>query len=222
MKNVAACISLILALVLSSCSNILIEDRLDTDTTTMLAALTPENIELSGVDTIQQPTKTTCGITAVTIVSNFCNAQSSTVEELISRNNVDPSQGTSTELLIQLLEFELPGRSIDYFHGEATSTLLSRIHTSLDAGNPLVAIMGAPNPYNKPLYDFHTVVIYGIDLERQVLLISNPYGYTEELSFIDFINRMSFSELGKYPIIQQLIIQNKLIDRNMLFVIGNS
>ena len=85
--------------------------------------------------------------------------------------------------------------------------MIKDIHASLNSQNPVVIFFGAPNPDNKPYYDFHGSVIYGINLDSETITIANVYGYNEEISLVDFLNRMSYAEISKYPFFQKISIK---------------
>ncbi len=59
----------------------------------------------------------------------------------------------------------------------------------------------------------------GINLEEKQVDIANVYGYEERIPIIDFLNRMSYSEIDKYPLMQRIIIKLELIDTNSVFLI---
>jgi len=83
-----------------------------------------------------------------------------------------------------------------------------------------VIFFGAYNPFNEPHYDFHASPVTGINLDSETITIANVYGFSEEISLVDFLNRMSFAETRKYPLIQQFIlVMTNLMDRNVYFLI---
>jgi hypothetical protein len=62
-------------------------------------------------------------------------------------------------------------------------------------------------------------LVTGIDLEKKQVNIANVYGYEEQISIVEFLNRMSYREIEKYPFMQRMIIKMGLIDTNSVFLI---
>ena len=62
-------------------------------------------------------------------------------------------------------------------------------------------------------------MVTGIDLEKKQVNIANVYGYEEQISIVEFLNRMSYREIEKYPFMQRMIIKMGLIDTNSVFLI---
>lgn len=185
-----------------------------------LSGLSPSNVEISNVQILTQPNSNTCGITAVTVMSNFFNNSNYTIEEVMQRNNVSLNQSTSQSDILTWLKKEIPEKTIKYHKNEDVNLMITEIHASLSDNNPIIIFFGSPNPYNSPMYDFHASTIYGINSIDETILISNSYGYEETISIVDFLNRMSFAELDKYPSTQKNIIKWGLIDKNMLFIVS--
>ena len=184
-----------------------------------LKTLQPRIIELDGINIIKQPTSTTCGITTVTIVSNFYNNTDYDANDLARKYNVNTARGSNNNDMIKWLQGELPGRIIVYKSNVSNEEMIRDIHSSLNNNNPIVINFGAPNPFNEPYYDFHVSVVYGINLENETIIIANTYGYREEISLIEFLNRMSYTEIHKYPPVQRFNIIRNRQDRNAYFLI---
>jgi hypothetical protein len=57
-----------------------------------------------------------------------------------------------------------------------------------------------------------------MDLMKKTIWISNAYGYSEEIPIVDFLNRMSFSQLKKYPpALQEVILRG--MDKNQILIL---
>ena len=166
-----------------------------------IESLEPRAIRLDKVSVKSHPVDGYCGISTVTVMSNFYNNTDLEPADLIAKYNT-----TGSKDMLECLEGELPGKIISYKSNVSNEEMLRDIHTSLCNGNPVVITFGAPNPFNEPYYDFHGSVVCGIDLDNQTITIANVYGYVEEISFADFLNRTSYTEIEKYPIVQQFVL----------------
>jgi len=183
----------------------------------VIKTLQPRAIELNDIAIKTQPDAYTCGITTVTVMSNYCNGTDYEVSDLINKYNA--SNGSTVNDIKKWLKGELPEKSIVYESNGSNESMMRNIHDSLSNNHPVAILFGSPNPYNKPYYDFHGSVVYGMNLDSQTITIANSYGYREETSLVDFLNRMLYTELDKYPSVQQFQIRRNRMDRNAYFLI---
>ena len=197
---------LILAVVLLSFFVfILFPDNVEVYTSTgsisaSIETLQPEIIELNHISVKKQPDAVTCGITAVTVMSNYYNNTDYEANDLIAKHN---SKGNTDGP--ELLRRELPGRNITFKSNGLNDEMIGDIHASLKSNNPVMVYFGAPNPYNEPFYDSHGSVVYGLNLDIETITIANSYGYREEISLVAFLNRMSYTERDKYTAAQRFL-----------------
>jgi hypothetical protein len=183
-----------------------------------IGSLQPRVILLNNVSVKKQPDSSTCGITSVTIMSNYFNNTDYEVKDLIKRRNANG--GASFDDMKKWLQLEMPEKNVVLKSKVSNEEMLRNIHASLDNNNPVLISFGAPNPYNKPFYDFHASVVYGINLDKEKITIANAYGFIEEISLVIFLNRMSFTEIDKYPLIQQTVLMRNEMDKNVYFLVN--
>ena len=165
-----------------------------------IGSLLPRVIELDGISVKKQPDATTCGITTVTVMSNYYSNTDNEVGDLLEKYGSKGNTDTA-----ELLQKEMPGREVIFKSNVTDDAMIRDIHASLNRGNPVVVYFGAPNPFNEPYYDSHGSVVYGINLDGKTITIANSYGYSEEITLIDFMNRMSYTERDKYTSAQRFI-----------------
>jgi len=182
-------------------------------------SLQPKIIKLNNIIIKTQPNSKTCGITSVTIISNYFNNTNYEVNDLIKKYNVNISKGSYNNDIKKWLQGEIPNKKFEIKLNGTNDTMIENIHSSLDNNNPVLIIFGAPNPYNKPFYDYHASVVFGIDLENEIITIANAYGYIEELSLIEFFNRMSLTEIDKYTLFHKFLITMNQMDINTYFLL---
>jgi len=185
----------------------------------IIESLQPKVIKLNNIILKTQPNSKTCGITSVTIISNYFNNTNYEVNDLIKKYNVNISKGSYNNDIKKWLQGEIPDKNIEINLNDANDVMIKNIHTSLNNNNPVLINFGALNPYNKPFYDYHASVIFGIDLDKGIITIANAYGYIEELSLVEFLNRMSLTEVDKYTFFHKLLIKMKRMDINTYFLI---
>ena len=165
-----------------------------------------------------QPDSTTCGVTSVAVMSNYFNNIDYEADDLKTKYNITKG-GASVAEMTEWLQAELPKKTIVFKSGGTSEELIGDIHSSLSNGSPVLILFASPNPYNVPYYDSHGSVIYGINLDSETITIANSYGYSEELSLIDFLNQMAYAERDKFPLIQQFIMKIISPEKNMYFII---
>lgn len=184
-----------------------------------ISKLEPRAVSVEGVKIYNQPSDSTCGIAAISTVVTHLKGEEVFPEELIVKYSIPEKGGMDYEGFLKYLSLELPEYEIEYAGGLDDSELIEAIHKQLTGNIPVPVFLGSPNPYNEPFYDFHASVITGIDLERNRVYIANAYGFEEEISILEFLNRMSYREIDRYPFMQKLIIKMELIDNNSIFLI---
>jgi hypothetical protein len=181
--------------------------------------LEPRKVSIEGVKIYTQPGDSTCGIATISTVVSYLKGEEVSPEELLIKHSLQEKGGMGYDGFLKYLSSELPEFEIEYAGGLDDSELIEAIHNQLAGNIPVPVFLGSPNLYNEPFYDFHASVITGIDLERNRVNIANVYGYEEEISLLEFLNRMSYREIDKYPFMQKLIIKMELIDNNSIFFI---
>jgi len=217
-KKILHALFAILSLLLFSCSSMTVYTNTG-ELRDTINTLQPRVIELSNIKIKPQPNGFTCGITTVTVVSNYYNNTDYEANDLIEKYRVNTSKGKTDNDMKKWLQSELPGKNIVYESNGTNEEMIGNIHTSLSNGNPVVIAFGSPNPYNEPYYDSHFSIVCGINLDNETISIANSYGYMEEISLVDFLNRMSFAEVDKYPSFLRLAIKMNRMGRNRYFEI---
>ena len=92
--------------------------------------------------------------------------------------------------------------------------LLLAINASLINGNP-VAICWAAKLDEE--WTLHWSVVTGMD--KEMIYVNNPYGYKEELSYEEFISRMTFNAFTNMPIGYKFGFAYGLFSKNTIIVI---
>lgn len=184
-----------------------------------ISKLEPRAVSIEGVKIYTQPNDSTCGIATISTVVSYLKGEEVPPEELLLKHSLPEKGGMDYNGFLKYLTLELPEFEIEYAGGLDDSELIEAIHKQLAGKIPVPVFLGSPSPYNEPFYDFHASVVTGIDLERNRVYIANVYGYEEKISILEFLNRMSYREIDKYPFMQKLIIKMELIDNNSIFLI---
>ena len=94
--------------------------------------------------------------------------------------------------------------------------LIDKVYTSLKKGMP-VPFEWAAKHENE--WTLHYSLIIGLDVQKDVITIANPYGYIEEISIKDFLNRTSFEAYENMPILLKLGFAFGIFEKNAIFII---
>ncbi len=172
---------------------------------------------VEGVEPYTQPDPYTCAVTAQSIIISFLTNKSAPPESLIEKYGL--TRGMKLEQFIDILAKELPDYEVYYQHDKSDLDMIQAIQRQLSSGIPVPVFLGTPNPYNEPYYDFHASVVTSIDLEKQEIGIVNPYGYLEQISLMEFLDRMSYRGIRNYPLVQRVVLKLGLMDRNSIVLL---
>lgn len=183
-----------------------------------LKTLTPQSAQVTGVKLYTQPDGTSCAVTTVATVASFVQKQNLTPEALIAKYKL--TGGAGAQQFADMLAQEMPGYQVTYRQQLSDFALIQTIDSQLAGGLPVPILFGAANPYNKPYYDFHASVVTGLDIANEQVDILNVYGYAEQLTLAEFLNRMSYRPAGNYPFIQRAVVRLGLQPKNALLVIA--
>lgn len=96
--------------------------------------------------------------------------------------------------------------------------LIDKVYTSLSNGMPV------PFEWAAKLDDtwtLHYSLIIGIDIKQDKIIIANPYGYIENISISEFLDRTSFSSYEKMPLFLKLGFAFNVFEKNTIFIITN-
>lgn len=219
-KALAAALAVIVVAVALLCVSALFDTKILQDVAALkpqFAALSPLAVKVDGVLQYTQPDAATCGVTTVSVMAAFAQGRDVPPQTLIEENKL--TGGMSSRQLVSLLTQEMPGYAVTYRQKLSDLELIQAIHQQLNAGLPVPVLFGAPNPYNKPNYDFHASVVTGLDLTAEQVRITNVYGYEETISLTEFLNRMSYSGAKRYPFVQRIVLKLGLQPRNAMIAI---
>ena len=97
-----------------------------------------------------------------------------------------------------------------------SSELIDKVHESLSKGIPVPFEWAAK--YNDE-WTLHYSLIIGIDIPNDLITIANPYGYIEEITIKEFIDRTSFESYENMPIYLKLGFAFGIFEKNTIFIV---
>lgn len=154
-----------------------------------------------------------CGYATIEMFSKW-NNNVITEEDLYKQyGKVTTSTGTSfcKEMNKQFSKYV----TTKYSYMNNTS-LLKTIYTSLNNGIP-VPIEWAADYEGE--WTLHYSLVTGIDLANDNVVVANPYGYIEELTIKEFLNRTSFNAYENMPFYFKLGFAFGFFEKNTVFIV---
>ena len=176
--------------------------------------------ELANFPIMAQTTEYTCNVVSMAIVMDYLGVPAT---EQTIRNELGVLDRTKGMLPNEYLDFAIQAFAplnvtVALENPASQAEILNTISQSLAREMPVVLFYSTINDWNKPNYDTHYAVVYGIDWQHQIVTISNPYGYSEELTFADLFAGLDFSNYAAEPFTFRLARATGLVHKNSLFI----
>ena len=167
-----------------------------------------------GVEVIKQ--ELTCGYAVIEIFSSWAG-KDITEESLYSEKAV-----TSTgRKFCREMNRHFPEYITTMHKYMKNSELLTTVYESLSKGIPVPFEWAAQYETASMIKEWtlHYSIIVGMDLPGDKITVSNPYGYVEEVSVKEFLNRTSFRAFGKMPLYYKLGFMMGIFEKNTVFIV---
>lgn len=110
---------------------------------------------------------------------------------------------------------QFPEYETHMFKYQKYSELITKIYESLSRGIPVPFEWASF--YGKE-WTLHYSLVIGMDIPNDTVTVANPYGYTEKLSFKDFLDRTSFEAFEGMPLFFQLGFAFGVFEKNTIFI----
>jgi len=176
--------------------------------------------DLVGIPVVAQETPYTCNVASMVIVSSYLGLRTTEHELRSDLDLLTRQRGMLPGDYLYYVNKALAplATSVSLINPTTQTEILNVVAESLDENLPVVMLYSAPDDWNRPHWNTHYAVIYGIDMAQQIVKISNPYGYLEDLSFDDFFAGLDFTDYRNEPLSFRLALQTGWVRRNNLFV----
>jgi hypothetical protein len=94
--------------------------------------------------------------------------------------------------------------------------LIEKAYASLSKGMPVPFAWAAKLD---DVWTLHYSIIVGMDIPNDRITVVNPYGYTEELTLNDFLDRTSYRAFKDIPIFYTLGFAFGFFEKNTIFIV---
>ena len=94
--------------------------------------------------------------------------------------------------------------------------LIDKVYTSLKNGIPVPFEWAAKD---KNTWTLHYSLIIGMDIPNDNVVILNPYGYEENITIKEFLDRTSFKAFKNMPFYFKLAFAFDIFEKNTIFIV---
>ena len=171
-------------------------------------------IMIDGVDVIRQDVS--CGYAVIEMFSTW-SGHSVTEKSLYDQyGKVVTSTGTA---FCQEMNKQFPEYTTTICKYLKNTELIDAIYENLSDGIPVpfewAALYGDE-------WTLHYSLIIGADIPADRITVANPYGYYEELTVAELLNRTSFEAYEKMPLFLKLGFAFGIFEKNTVFKVQNN
>ena len=169
-----------------------------------------QKVEITNLNLVKQ--HVSCGYATIEMLSSYYGSKVSE-DDLDARNKGGVSTSSSKGFLNEANK-SIPSKKFVMRRYLSNDALLKEIHVSIKSNNP-VAIEWAAKYEDE--WTLHFSVISGLDLSDDKVTVYNPYGYIENISVDEFINRASFKAYKNLPLFLNFGFAFGAFDKNTIF-----
>ena len=172
-----------------------------------------ETYLIENIDVINQ--EVSCGYAVIELFARWNNNYDLTEKALYEKyGKVVTSTGKSFE---EEMNKQFPNYQTTMYKYLKSSELIDKLYTSLSNGIPVPFEWAAKY---EDVWTLHYSLIIGMDVTNDKITISNPYGYLEEITIEDFINRVSFEAFNNMPVYLKLGFAFGIFEKNTIFIVN--
>lgn len=205
--GIIACVIAVAQIILQSRTSAILNDISDIKANEKYK--TP--VYIDGIEVITQDVS--CGYAVIEMFAKW-SGKNITEESLFSEYG---SVVTSTgDAFCAEMNKRFPEYTTTIYKYLPNTKLIDKIYDSLASGIPVpfewVALLGDD-------WTLHYSLIIGADIPNDKITVANPYGYYEELSVKDFLDRTSFEAYQNMPFYLNLGFAFGIFEKNTIFVV---
>ena len=171
-----------------------------------------EVVSVDNVNYIKQDVS--CGYAVIEMFAKWRGNEEITEKYLYDKyGKVVTSTGKSFE---EEMNKQFPEFKTTMYKNLNSSELIDKVYDSL--------LKGVPVPFEwaakyEDKWTLHFSIITAMDIPNDKVTIMNPYGYEENISIKEFIDRTSFEAYDHMPIIFKLGFAFNLFEKNTIFIV---
>lgn len=169
------------------------------------------SVYIDNIDVVNQ--EVSCGYAVLEMFSQWAG-QNITEESLYGEyGKIVTSTG---QAFCDEINKQFPNYNTIMYKYLTNTELIDKVYDSLSNGYPVPFEWAA-------LYEnewtLHYSLIIGMDIPNDTVVIANPYGYYEEISINDFLERTSFEAYSDMPFYLKLAFAFGVFEKNTIFIV---
>ena len=169
-------------------------------------------VSVEGIELKEQ--EISCGYATIEMLSNYYGNKVSE-KELETRNNGAITTASSDGFLKEVNK-TIPNKQFVKRSYLKNDTLLKEIHKSLKNNDPVALEWAA---LYQEEWTLHFSLISALDISNDSIQIYNPYGYIEDISINEFIDRASFKAYKNMPMFLSFGFAFGAFEKNTIFYV---
>ena len=171
-----------------------------------------EALLIDSVDYIKQDVS--CGYAVIEMFAKWDGNNDITEQTLYDKyGKVVTSTGSAFE---KEMNKQFPDYKTTMYKYLTNTELIDKVYTSLKNGIPVPFEWAAKY---EDEWTLHYSLIVGMDIPKDKVTILNPYGYKEEISVKDLLDRTSFKSYNNMPIFLKLGFAFGVFEKNTIFIV---
>ena len=167
-------------------------------------------VEVTDLNLVEQ--HISCGYATIEMMSSYYGNKVSE-DDLDKKNNGGVSTSSSSGFLNEIND-SITSKHFEMHSYLKNDELLKQIHQALKNNDP-VAIEWAAK-YEEE-WTLHFSIVSGLDIINDQVTVYNPYGYIENITINEFINRTSFKAYENIPLFLNFGFAFGAFDKNTIF-----
>lgn len=169
-------------------------------------------VYVDGIDVIKQ--EVSCGYAVIEMFSTWCG-KDITEESLYSQyGKVVTSTGNS---FCEEMNKQFPEYSTTINKYMKNNDLIDAVYNNLAEGIPVPIEWAA---LYEDEWTLHYSLVTGLDIPGDKVTVANPYGYYEELSISEFLDRTSFEAYEDMPWFLKMGFAAGIFEKNTIFTVA--
>lgn len=167
-------------------------------------------VKVEGIEVFKQDVS--CGYAVIEMFSKWNNGSITEQSLYDTYGKVVTSTGKAFE---KEMNKQFPEYKTTMYKYLSSEDLIDKVYTSLSKGIPVPVEWAAKY---EDEWTLHYSLITGLDIPNDKVTIANPYGYTEEITIKEFINRTNFESYEKMPLFLKFGFAFGFFEKNTVYI----
>jgi uncharacterized protein YvpB len=179
-----------------------------------------KTIELKDLPIYSQLYDYSCGPTTMSMVYSYLERPKAEKELQSELSLESRKKGMLPKTFLKYIRLSLKEYDITLENNISDTEVLKLIYSQLEKGIPVPIYFSTINDWDKRNYDTHYSAVTGISMKDDKIVISNAYGFREEVKMKDFLNSLKYENFKNKPLYLTISTFFGVIKKNNIYVIN--